>query len=660
MIRRVAILTAIVLLGFLAIAGWGFHALGKWQAGLAGERLGQFAKVAEAIGRDVKEQLDDFLAREQQRPYTDYLYFHVAGQQQALPMRSPLNGRLDHGLAYGHFQVESDGTILTPNDNIVQREGESPGNRLVESAGQTLRQQLQDQLVPRLQARPLPVRERESGRPAGIDGSTQSAVSKEFTSPPKGVKGKGKGTPAPAFKIDSLGQQKQQAQVVEQKRSLYSANYYVNNAQRQQQMQAPGTPAYEQVDASPSAQGIPVRAESANSMDQDMWNEVLQTIQPAAEASASGKVSIRIEPFVPIQVPGLSSSVFGGTIFLVRHVLVEGRHLLQGFQLQEDRLLELIRRSAERFALADDMVFSLSRAGQVDSIYERRLDFGFGELVLSLMERNPDRLQDRSRGLRVWYLGMVGVVAVVVGLGLIGLWRGVREQLDLARKKDDFISAVSHELRTPLTSIRMYAEMLEQDWVSSPDKRKSYYSQIRQESERLSRLIENVLDFSRVQRGRKKFSLVAGDLNTCLQQIVETLVPYAQQHGFVIETEFADLPSVCFDRDAVSQIVVNLVDNAVKYAAGADKKMIWVRTSGDERHVYIEVEDRGPGVPVAQRQKIFDQFYRMESEATRQTRGTGLGLALVMRFAEAHRGFVTFRSAHPMGAVFQVALARSA
>jgi signal transduction histidine kinase len=205
----------------------------------------------------------------------------------------------------------------------------------------------------------------------------------------------------------------------------------------------------------------------------------------------------------------------------------------------------------------------------------------------------------------------------------------------------------------------MYAEMLEQDWVSSPEKRQSYYGQIRQESERLSRLIENVLDFSRMQRGRKKFTLVAGDLNACLQQSVDTLVPYARQHGFSLQTVFADLPSLCFDRDAVSQIVVNLVDNAVKYAAAAEDKTIWIRTSVDARHVYIEVEDRGPGVPAAQRQKIFEQFYRMESEATRQTQGTGLGLALVMRFAEAHRGYVRLRAAHPLGAVFQVALART-
>jgi len=656
MMRRVAILTFVVLLGFLAIAGWGFHALGKWQAGLAGERLGQFARVAEAIGRDVKQQLDDFLAREQQRPYTDYLYFHVAGQQQALPMRSPLNGRLDHGLAYGHFQIEPDGTILTPNDDIVQREGALQEFQQIELAGEVLRRQIKEQLVPRLQAGLSPVRGRVDSRPEVLDDGSSSAL-RDMAVPKESVR-KGKDLPDPAFKIDSLEQSMQQAQVVEQKRSLYSANFYVNNAQGQQQMQAPRAPVYQQRDKDIPVQGDRARAEAEQRTNQDLWGEVLQNIQPVEEETPVGTVSIRIEPFVPMQISGSSTSLFGGAIYLLRHVQVEGRHFLQGFQLNEDRLLELIRNTADRYTLGDAMAFSLSRVGQAGSTYERGLDFGFGELVLSLMERNPDRLQQQSHGLRVWYIGMLAIVAIAIGLGLIGLWRGVREQLALACKKDDFISAVSHELRTPLTSIRMYAEMLEQDWVSSPEKRQSYYGQIRQESERLSRLIENVLDFSRMQRGRKKFTLVAGDLNACLQQSVDTLAPYARQHGFSLQTVFADLPSLCFDRDAVSQILVNLVDNAVKYAAAAEDKTIWIRTSLDARHVTIEVEDRGPGVPAAQRQKIFEQFYRMESEATRQTQGTGLGLALVMRFAEAHRGYVRLRTAHPLGAVFQVALPR--
>jgi len=231
--------------------------------------------------------------------------------------------------------------------------------------------------------------------------------------------------------------------------------------------------------------------------------------------------------------------------------------------------------------------------------------------------------------------------------------------LKLARQKDDLISAVSHELRTPLTSIRMYTEMLEKNWVKNDDKRQEYYSNMRQESERLSRLIENVLDFSRIQRGKKKYNFQLGDLNACLGGIVDMLSPYAAQHGFTLVKDFAARESVPFDRDAVMQIAINLIDNAVKYARGAEDKTIIVRTLPQGRYVLIEVEDHGPGVPHNQRQKIFEEFYRIGEESRRETTGTGLGLALVKKFAQAHRGFVEIATAKPSGAIFRVALQKA-
>ncbi|MBL7154217.1 MAG: ATP-binding protein, partial [Phycisphaerae bacterium] len=118
-----------------------------------------------------------------------------------------------------------------------------------------------------------------------------------------------------------------------------------------------------------------------------------------------------------------------------------------------------------------------------------------------------------------------------------------------------------------------------------------------------------------------------------------------------------ELGPAAFDGDAVTQIVVNLLDNAVKYARNADDKTIIVRTKGDHEFIMIEVEDRGPGVPHRQRKKIFEEFYRIGAEATRETTGTGLGLALVKKFAQAHNGFVEILNARPKGAIFRVALA---
>jgi signal transduction histidine kinase len=363
-----------------------------------------------------------------------------------------------------------------------------------------------------------------------------------------------------------------------------------------------------------------------------------------------------VEPFVPVTVEDDAGNLLGGQVFLLRHVQIDKEHFLQGFKLNELRLLELVERSARR-VLPQGMDFLLSRAADEKAAYTAVMDFGFGEMVLNLFEANPAWIVHKVHWLRRWYMGTVAVVMLAVGLGLIGLWQGTTEQVRLARKKDDFISAVSHELRTPLTSVRMYSEMLEKGWVDSREKQKRYYQNMRQETERLSRLVDNVLDFSRIQRGRKQYHFEAGDLNACITQVVNMMRPFARQHGFVIETDLTACQEMCFDRDAVTQIVVNLLDNAIKYARQAEDKTIQVRTQSEGAYLVIEVEDHGPGVPHTQRKRIFEQFYRTESESTRQTTGTGLGLALVKEFAEAHQGFVQVAAAKPTGAVFRVGLA---
>ncbi|TFG48117.1 MAG: HAMP domain-containing histidine kinase, partial [Candidatus Brocadiia bacterium] len=160
-----------------------------------------------------------------------------------------------------------------------------------------------------------------------------------------------------------------------------------------------------------------------------------------------------------------------------------------------------------------------------------------------------------------------------------------------------------------------------------------------------------------IQRGKKQFNFTIGSINECVEKVVEMMRPYAAQHGFAIQTNLADICQAAFDSDAVTQIVVNLIDNAVKYARSAQDKTITVRSATSNGFITIEVEDHGPGIPNRYRKKVFEQFYRCEAESTRETAGTGLGLALVKKFAEAHEGFVEIIGARPTGSIFRVALA---
>ncbi|MHC4524926.1 MAG: sensor histidine kinase [Planctomycetota bacterium] len=377
------------------------------------------------------------------------------------------------------------------------------------------------------------------------------------------------------------------------------------------------------------------------------------------QAQQPDTVQVRIEPFVPMTVSASNNNngIFAGQVYLLRHVQIEDRHLVQGFQLNEDELLMQVADSAKKL-LRRGMGYEISKFERPDAAFAAILQFDFGEVVLNLLEQEPGLIQARVVYIRNWFFGILGVVWLAVLVAMMALWKNLNEQIQLSRKKDDFISAVSHELRTPLTSIRMYTEMLEKDWVKTDDKRREYYTTMRTESERLTRLIENVLDFSRIQRGKKRYDFTVGDVNECIGDVTDMMRPYARRAGFVLEQRFEVLDAFAFDRDAVTQIVINLVDNALKYAKDAQDKHIIIRTRKQKDYAVIEVEDHGPGIPRSQQKKIFDAFYRCEDEST----GTGLGLALVKRFAEAHRGFVEIANAKPAGALFRVGLttARSA
>jgi signal transduction histidine kinase len=302
------------------------------------------------------------------------------------------------------------------------------------------------------------------------------------------------------------------------------------------------------------------------------------------------------------------------------------------------------------------MGFEIAGTEQSDAAYTAVLDFGFGEVMLNLLEEQPGWIAARVARIRNWFFAILTVVWLAVMIALAAFWRNLHEQVQLSRKKDDFISAVSHELRTPLTSIRMYTEMLEKDWVRTEKKRREYYTTMRQESERLTRLIENVLDFSRIQRGKKRYNFTLGDINNCVDDVVRMMRPCAERSGFELVCEPGDVEPFMFDRDVVTQIVINLVDNAIKYANGTRDKRIIIRTQKHKHYVILEVEDHGPGIARSQQKKIFEAFYRCGDESTRRATGTGLGLALVKRFAEAHRGFVEITGVKPTGVLFRVAL----
>ena len=242
-------------------------------------------------------------------------------------------------------------------------------------------------------------------------------------------------------------------------------------------------------------------------------------------------------------------------------------------------------------------------------------------------------------------------MAVIVILGIIFAWRALRAESRLAACKAVIDSAVSHELRTPLTSIRMYADLLKEGWVKDDDTAQDYFGLISAESERLARLVNNVLDFSRIEKGKKGFNMRLGDPAPVVRDVVEVLGPYLRKQGFHVEVDVPDsLPECSFDKDALTQILVNLIDNAVKYG----KEEVRIEAEAGQGAIALRVLDRGPGVPADERDRIFEAFRRGTGAVSGG--GSGLGLALVQHYVEAHSGRIEVRDRDGGGAVFAFSL----
>ena len=238
-------------------------------------------------------------------------------------------------------------------------------------------------------------------------------------------------------------------------------------------------------------------------------------------------------------------------------------------------------------------------------------------------------------------------------LGIILTLRATSREMKLAEAKSTFVSNVSHELKTPLALSRLFAETLELGRVKNAEKAHEYHRIINSESRRLTQLINNILDFSKIEAGRKEYQFVESDVAEVVEDVLKSYDYQITSAGFEMTTDIdADLPPVSIDRDAISQAVLNLVNNAVKYSD--DIKKISVRLRRRDGYVAIEVADEGIGIPRSEQEKIFEKFYRVSTGLVHDTKGSGLGLALVKHIVEAHKGKIQLESALGRGSHFTI------
>ena len=280
---------------------------------------------------------------------------------------------------------------------------------------------------------------------------------------------------------------------------------------------------------------------------------------------------------------------------------------------------------------------------------------GFPDWKLAMFHREGKTIEELIGKEKRIYLGFfIGVLLVIV-VGVVVTVRAAAHELELSRMKSEFVSNVSHELKTPLALIRMFGETLESGLVTNEVKRQEFYHIITKESERLTHLINNVLDFSKMDAGAKKYNFEEEDIVEVVKSTLEAYKFHIRDLGFEMVSQLPPEPVITrIDQDAISQALLNLLSNATNYSE--DRKFLRVGVTKNSNSVLISVEDSGVGIPKQEIRKIFDKFYQVRPRKDGDWHGSGLGLTLVKNIVEAHGGAIEVKSVEGAGSTFTLTI----
>ncbi|MFT3782758.1 MAG: HAMP domain-containing sensor histidine kinase [Nibricoccus sp.] len=410
------------------------------------------------------------------------------------------------------------------------------------------------------------------------------------------------------------------------------------------------------------------RAKTSNSAMADFKQELRETDRLDGDKRLAGAPAAA--PAKSVAAPerrGWAPIVSEGRLHLLGWLQPAGENEIRGVEVEMAALVSRLAAAMpsemaldESYVLRDDKSRIIHQAGKVSSsIVTPETHVPIGSALLPGWEVAGylaySTSDDTSGFLTVGLLlTCLLVVAILVGGSLL-LFQARSSAADAAQKTS-FVSNVSHEFKTPLTTIRLYSELLEQGRVADESKRNEYLRTIGRETQRLARLVNNVLDFSRLEQGRKKFQCEPLDVAQVLRQLIAAHAPRVAEAGIVLKQ---DLPigevSATLDRDAVEQIVLNLLDNACKYAAEGGEVLVSLRNRS-ERGAEIRVSDRGPGVPPSHRERIFEKFHRVDDALTAEKSGAGLGLSIARQLARGMNGELTYEPRIGGGAEFVLTL----
>ncbi|TPW17780.1 MAG: histidine kinase [Halothiobacillaceae bacterium] len=616
----------------------------KWEA------FRQQQLLAEELANRIDKRVNQFIQQEERRSFAEYSFLNVVGDVstntlQRSPLATfPVTGAIPGVI--GYFQIDDQGEFSTP---LLPHEGINSSHG-IPAQEQQQRLAFQQQLQAMLSSNRL-VKQVEPARALTqqINKSDKELADKPVVSgevaAPASVMTEQDQSQAMAFDALQSNEATKQKGAGEQRR--------FDTLGRVEELQLK-SPAHATAALAPQEKSAPSKLEQKRLLRKEQSSLPEPAVLPADAARfAAADPPVRITTFESEIDPFNFSQLNSGDFVLYRKVWRDGRRYTQGLLLEKAPFLHGVIEATFRetqLSFGSDLVVAYqgdvvalfsgtqhsvvySRAAQLsgDLLYQTRLSTPLSELQLIF---SITQLPTGPGAAVILWTALLLTLVLCGGFYLI--YRVGVQQLALTQQQQDFVSAVSHELKTPLTSIRMYGEILREGWADET-KKKIYYNYIHDESERLSRLINNVLQLARMTRNEMQFNLKPMTVGELIDVMHSKIVSQIEHTAFTLDLQCAVTNKAMplqIDADAFCQIFINLVDNAIKFSAKATTKKIEIRCRplGSDR-IEFSVRDYGPGIAKDQLKKIFKLFYRAENELSRETVGTGIGLALVQQLA---------------------------
>lgn len=396
----------------------------------------------------------------------------------------------------------------------------------------------------------------------------------------------------------------------------------------------------------------------------------LQSELSASQPDAAGQqmVAPREAESFQVEVAPLQSVFIGNDqVFIFRRIMIDQKIYRQGFILKVRAFLDHLAQnyfSHQPMADFTNLRLQVMDQGRPIEMAEAGISIKNPAFVLQRVFPSPfaflsatlscDEIP-RSAG-RQTLMIMMGVLAAIFLIGLFSIYKSAQTLVDLSERRSQFVSSVTHELKTPLTNIRMYIEMLAQGIAQDTQREQEYFQIIDSEGSRLTRLINNVLDLAKLEKKQLTLELQAGTLKEVVAEVQTVMQAKLKQEGYILKFVKEDIRPFRYDREAMIQVLINLIENSIKFGRSAVRKEISIRIYCDGRWAKVSVSDFGPGIPRRALKKIFDDFYRADSSLTQTTRGTGIGLALVKKFIHLMGGRVSAENNTGAGCTITISL----